>query len=363
MVPPPRRRRMNQLLWDMLCLVCKACKKYKKQTLAVLFVLLEVISVILEKFGKNTVGSVLASFILSAFGVVVTLYTTFVMGERNRNIQLVVVEVVFSFVQLIVTYIDLTMKFLHKKINCKVPLLFPLAFAIIALVFALKNNPVDSPNERSAASSSLTSDLQWAPPTQESLTSDLGWATYRTHARRSVAMSKPLLHRRFLQYVLLKITKVCDLVCKYKIHMLAVVSLVLDAISSVAPDQLSGQSKQSFVLATSQLLPVFGFACIKGRTERQLIGVVEVVFAMVQLIISALVHFTLTISGATNNYNAPWFPLAFVAIVVFAFNKDEKNDSFKAIPMPDSGIVQRDIDLAEMNSYEDLYRKVVGTWK
>ncbi|KAK0590602.1 hypothetical protein LWI29_029324 [Acer saccharum] len=67
------------------------------------------------------------------------------------------------------------------------------------------------------------------------------------------------------------------------------------------------------------------------------------------------------LEGATNNYNAPWFPLAFAAIVVFAFNKDEKNDFFKAIPMPDSGIVQRDIDLAEMNSYEDLYRKVVGS--
>ena len=104
---------------------------------------------------------------------------------------------------------------------------------------------------------------------------------------------------------------------------------MLDAISSVAPDQLSGQSKQSFVLATSLLLPVFGFACIKGRNERQHIGVVEVVFAMFQLIIITLVHFTLTISGATNNYNAPWFPLAFAAIVVFVFNKDEKNDPFK----------------------------------
>ncbi|TXG53646.1 hypothetical protein EZV62_018902 [Acer yangbiense] len=336
MVSPPPPRKMNELLWDMLCLVCKACKKYKKQTLAVLFVLLEAISVILETFGKNTVGSVLASFILSVFGAAVTLYTTFVMEERIRNIQLVAVEIVFSFVQLIVTYIDLTMKFLRTKSNYKLSL-FPLAFAIIALVFAFKNNPVDSPNERSVASSSLTSDLQWAPPTQESLTSDLGWATYRTHARRSVAMSKPLLHRRFLQYVLLKITKVCDFVYKYKIHMLGVVSLVLDAISSVALDQLSVQSKQSFVLATSLLLPVFGFDCIKGRPERQLIGVVEVVVAMVQLMITTLVHFALTISGATNNYNAPWFPLAFAANVVFVFNKDEKNDPFKDLSSPSEG--------------------------
>ncbi|KAK1583347.1 hypothetical protein Q3G72_022937 [Acer saccharum] len=336
MVAPPRPRRMNQLLWDMLCLICKLnrnflifCKEYKRQTLAVLFVLLEAISVMLETFGKNTVGSVLASFILSVFGAGVTLYTTFVMKERIRNIELVAVEIVFSFVQLIVTYIYLIIKFLRIKSNYEVSL-FPLAFAIIVLVFAFKKNPVD---ERPAAS------------------------FLRALER------EPHSIRRFLRYVKQKITEVCDLVYKYKIHILAVVSLVLDAISSVAPDQLSGQSKQSFVLATSLLLPVFGFACIKGRTERQHIGVVEVVFAMFQLIIITLVHFTLTISGATNNYNAPWFPLAFAAIVVFVFNKDEKNDPFKVIRQPRSRIVQRYIDLALLNSYEDLYKKVKQIYK
>ncbi|KAK0600477.1 hypothetical protein LWI29_015364 [Acer saccharum] len=285
----------------------------------------------LETFGKNTVGSVLASFILSVFGAGVTLYTTFVMKERIRNIQLVAVEIVFSFVQLIVTYIYLIMKFLRIKSNYEVSL-FPLAFAIIVLVFAFKKNPVD---ERPAAS--FLRALEREP-----------------HSIRSDS-SLLILHLQPLE--------VCDLVYKYKIHILAVVSLVLDAISSVAPDQLSGQSKQSFVLATSLLLPVFGFACIKGRTERQHIGVVEVVFAMFQLIIITLVHFTLTISGATNNYNAPWFPLAFAAIVVFVFNKDEKNDPFKVIRQPRSRIVQRYIDLALLNSYEDLYKKVKQIYK
>ncbi|TXG68037.1 hypothetical protein EZV62_009312 [Acer yangbiense] len=315
----------------------------------------------LETFGKNTVGSVLASFILSVFGAGVTLYTTFVMKERIRNIQLVAVEIVFSFVQLIVTYIDLIIKFLRIKSNYEVSL-FPLAFAIIVLVFAFKKNPVD---ERPAAS--FLRALEREPHSIWSDSSSLLTLHLQPLGRGAVLSTGvwiPLsLHRRFLRYVQQKITEVCDLVYKYKIHILAVVSLVLDAISSVAPDQLSGQSKQSFVLATSLLLPVFGFACIKGRTERQHIGVVEVVFAMFQLIIITLVHFTLTISGATNNYNAPWFPLAFAAIVVFVFNKDEKNDPFKVIRQPRSRIVQRYIDLALLNSYEDLYRKVKQVYK
>ncbi|KAL5854143.1 hypothetical protein ACOSQ4_003945 [Xanthoceras sorbifolium] len=164
---------------------------------------------------------------------------------------------------------------------------------------------------------------------------------------------------------------VCELIGKYKIHMFAGFH-VLEAIS-VELD-LSGQSEQSFLLSTS-LLPLYGFAMTvhasinKGRTtgrikpqaNRQLIGVVEIVFAMVQLIIATFIHFTLTISGATDNYNPPWFPLALAAIVVFVFNKYEKNDSFK-VPMLANEVVERFINLEELSCYEDLYNKVEQTF-
>ncbi|KAL5854152.1 hypothetical protein ACOSQ4_003954 [Xanthoceras sorbifolium] len=363
MVPPPPRGRMNRILMDIWCLICKVCKKYKKQTLAMLFVLLEVISVILDIFGKNTLGFLVASFVLSAFGVVLTLYTTFIIEEGDGN-QLVAVEIVFSFVQLVVTYIDMLVKILRIKSDYKVSI-FPLAFAIVALVFTFKNNPVDRPSPPSGESvaSQLTQTVQWVPLDVE------------LHASGPAIWLECMLvalRRRFLQYVQRKIIKVFELIGKYKIHMFVGFPLVLEAIS-VALD-LSGQSKQSFLLATS-LLPVFGFAVTvhasinKGRTtgrikpqaKTQLIGVVEIVFAMVQLIIATFIHFTLTISGATNNYNPPWFPLAFAAIVVFVFNKYEKNDSFK-VPMLTNGVRQRFIDLKELSCYEDLYNKVEQTF-
>ncbi|KAL5789239.1 hypothetical protein ACOSQ2_004127 [Xanthoceras sorbifolium] len=367
MVPPPPRGRMNHILMDIWCLVCKVCKKYKKQTLAMLFVLLEVISVILDIFGKNKLDFLVASFVLSAFGVVLTIYTTFIIEEGAGN-QLVAVEIVFCFVQLVVTYIDMIVKMLRIKSDYKVSI-FPLAFAIVALVFTFKNNPVDrlSPPSGESVASQLTLTVQWALPVA-TVHSQLDAPT----KRRLVAMLEPSLHRRFLQYVRRKTIKVCELIGKYKIHMFAGFLLVLEAIS-VALD-LSGQSKQSFLLATS-LLPVFGFAMTvhasinKGRTtgrikpqaKRQLTGVVEIVFAMVQLIIATCIHFTLTISGATHSYNPPWFPLAFAAIVVFVFNKYEKNDSFK-VPMLTKGVVQRFINLKELSCYEDLYNKVEQTF-
>ncbi|KAL5789250.1 hypothetical protein ACOSQ2_004138 [Xanthoceras sorbifolium] len=359
MVPPPPRGRMNHILMDIWCLVCKVCKKYKKQTLAMVFVLLEVISVILDIYGKNKLDFLVASFVLSAFGVVFTLYTAFIM-EGGAGNQLVAVEIVFSFVQLIVTYIDMLVKILRINSDYKVSV-FPLAFAIVALVFTFKNNPDDpSPPSNESVASQLTLTVQWASP--ELQASGSAMLPRRTK----------LLHRRFLQYVRRKIIKVFELIGKYKIHMFAGFLLVLEAIS-VALD-LSGQSKQSFLLATS-LLPVFGFAMTvhasinKGRTtgrikpqaKTQLIGVVEIVFAMVQLIIATFIRFTLTISGATNNYNPPWFPLAFAAIVVFVFNKYEKNDSFK-VPLLTNAVRQRFIDLKELSCYEDLYNKVEQTF-
>ena len=116
-------------------------KTYKKRTVAVVFVLLEAISIILDIFGRNNeLAFLLASFLLSAFSVVMTLCSYFVIEQGNGS-RLNVVEIVFAFSQLILTYIDLVMNILHVKTyyNYKASV-FPFAFAIIVLVFAFKSN-------------------------------------------------------------------------------------------------------------------------------------------------------------------------------------------------------------------------------
>ncbi|TXG53637.1 hypothetical protein EZV62_018893 [Acer yangbiense] len=116
-------------------------KTYKKRILAVVFVSLEAISIILDIFGRNNnLAFLLASFLLSAFGVVMTLCSYFVIEQGNGS-RLTVVEIVFAFSQLILTYIDLVMNILHVKTyyNYKASV-FPFAFAIIVLVFAFKSN-------------------------------------------------------------------------------------------------------------------------------------------------------------------------------------------------------------------------------
>ncbi|KAL5789238.1 hypothetical protein ACOSQ2_004126 [Xanthoceras sorbifolium] len=121
-------------------LVRKACRTYQKQTLAVLFVVLETLSIILDIFERNTWDISLASFLLSAFGVVMTLYSAFFIEKGIWN-RLTAVEIVFSFTQLIVAYIDLVVKIIRIKINYNYKAsAFPLAFAVIVLGYAFKTN-------------------------------------------------------------------------------------------------------------------------------------------------------------------------------------------------------------------------------
>ncbi|KAL5787100.1 hypothetical protein ACOSP7_004049 [Xanthoceras sorbifolium] len=118
----------------------------KKQTLAVLFLLLEIISFILDKFGGSNWSFLLASFLLSLFGFLITIYTSFLdrtiptAARSEAERQLIVIEIVFSFIQLIVTYIHLFRAVSGVKSNNNDESLLPLAFAIVAIVFAFKNN-------------------------------------------------------------------------------------------------------------------------------------------------------------------------------------------------------------------------------
>ncbi|KAL5786967.1 hypothetical protein ACOSP7_003916 [Xanthoceras sorbifolium] len=73
----------------------------------------------------------------------------FLGEEATEGHQLTSVEIVFSFTQLILTYIDLVMKILHVKTNYNTykASVFPLVLAIIVLFFAFKTNEEDEEEE------------------------------------------------------------------------------------------------------------------------------------------------------------------------------------------------------------------------
>ncbi|KAL5786964.1 hypothetical protein ACOSP7_003913 [Xanthoceras sorbifolium] len=155
-VLPCRRRgylwEICSLFEDLYSLICKNCElfvKYKKHTLAVVFLLLEAISVTLDQFGRSKQGFVLGAFLLSAFGFAVTVYNcikgrTISARRLQAERQLGVVEVVFSVVQLVTTFIDYLLAVMRIKNKYDASLL-PLAFAVILVVFVFKKDEnVDS---------------------------------------------------------------------------------------------------------------------------------------------------------------------------------------------------------------------------
>ncbi|KAL5854071.1 hypothetical protein ACOSQ4_003873 [Xanthoceras sorbifolium] len=120
--------------------------KYKKQALAVLFLALEAMSAVLDMTGKRRLSFLVATFLLSAFGFAMTIYTYFI--ERTRlqaQRQLRAVDIVFSVVQLIVTFVHLIMAILGAKNNYDLSL-FPLAFAVITVVFVFQKNEMGNIN-------------------------------------------------------------------------------------------------------------------------------------------------------------------------------------------------------------------------
>ncbi|KAL5854180.1 hypothetical protein ACOSQ4_003982 [Xanthoceras sorbifolium] len=124
-------------------LICKGCKlvgKHKERALALFFFVMEAVSVVLDLIGKNKEVFLLATFLLSAFGFTITLYAcveektnTKTMAER----QLKAVEIVFLVIQLVVTFIQFLLTVLQVKNNYNASA-FPLAFAMIAIVFIFK---------------------------------------------------------------------------------------------------------------------------------------------------------------------------------------------------------------------------------
>ncbi|KAK0590454.1 hypothetical protein LWI29_027390 [Acer saccharum] len=95
------------------------------------------------------------------------------------------------------------------------------------------------------------------------------------------------------------VCKDCELLVKYKKRTLAVVFLMLEAIS--------GRT----------------LSASRPRDERQL-GLVEVVFSVVQLA-TTFIDYLVAVLDVKNKYNASLLPLAFaIIVVVFVFKRDDK---------------------------------------
>ncbi|TXG59493.1 hypothetical protein EZV62_014066 [Acer yangbiense] len=138
---------------------------YKKRILAeVLILLLEIISIVLDKIGGSNRLFLVASFLLSAIGFVTTIYTSFfrstvpTVTRSESERQLIAVEIVFSFILLVFTYIQLIRVFLGAKSNNNNnDSLLPLAFAVISVVFIFRNNEEAQADSHSASVSQIIS--------------------------------------------------------------------------------------------------------------------------------------------------------------------------------------------------------------
>ncbi|KAL5854121.1 hypothetical protein ACOSQ4_003923 [Xanthoceras sorbifolium] len=104
---------------------------------------MEAVSVVLDVLGKNKLYFLLAAFVLSALGYALTLCayikrrtsTPEVPAER----QLRVVELVFSSIQLIASFVQFLLARLKVEKNFDASV-YPLAFAMIVVVFVFEND-------------------------------------------------------------------------------------------------------------------------------------------------------------------------------------------------------------------------------
>ncbi|KAJ0080406.1 hypothetical protein Patl1_22357 [Pistacia atlantica] len=138
-----RSRLSNDLdLFSSICsLVCLGCEllcERKQRALAVFFVMLEIISLLLDVFGQSRRSILLAAFLLSVLGFAITILTC--MLERPRvhaEKQLGVVEIGFSVVQLIATFLAVLGIKINNSYTAQVLLL---VFAIVAAVFIFRKD-------------------------------------------------------------------------------------------------------------------------------------------------------------------------------------------------------------------------------
>ncbi|KAJ0075409.1 hypothetical protein Patl1_34451 [Pistacia atlantica] len=143
-------QRRIDLLWNICSLItgsiysfiCKGFEflvKHQKPAVVLVLFMTEAISVALDQLGKSKSNCLLAALLLSAFTFLITVFPHIVKGgtsarKSKAERQLLVVEIVFSVVQLIASLAHYIMTLLGVKYNYN-SLIFPLAFATIAVVF------------------------------------------------------------------------------------------------------------------------------------------------------------------------------------------------------------------------------------
>ncbi|KAK1582577.1 hypothetical protein Q3G72_016405 [Acer saccharum] len=112
--------------------------------LALLFLVSETTSFVLDQIGGNQLGYLLASFILSVIGFLSTAYSVSKSRSERENDRNVI-ELVFSMVQLIMTYVYFSLAYMKIKFNSNIASIFPLVLAITALALPYKQNEPASP--------------------------------------------------------------------------------------------------------------------------------------------------------------------------------------------------------------------------
>lgn len=107
-----------------------------------MFFILEAVSVILDIFKKSKQAS-LAAFLFPTFGFAMNIYVcfskrTFGAVKPQAERKLGILDIAFSVLQLIATLIHLILLVSSAKYNYNASVLFPLAFAIVVVLFVLK---------------------------------------------------------------------------------------------------------------------------------------------------------------------------------------------------------------------------------
>ncbi|KAL5787101.1 hypothetical protein ACOSP7_004050 [Xanthoceras sorbifolium] len=164
-----RRHTRNDILRDICCLIAppiyssiyKNCRSEEHRR-ALLFLLSEVVSFALDLMGGSHWGFLLASFLLSAFNSLIIIYAYFIVKRLRIKLEAdhkdIVVEIVFSCFQLIVSGFCLTRTLLGVNTNYSASI-FPLAYAIISVLFAFKNYKGVSNSSSNASTNSPTDQL------------------------------------------------------------------------------------------------------------------------------------------------------------------------------------------------------------
>ncbi|KAL5854181.1 hypothetical protein ACOSQ4_003983 [Xanthoceras sorbifolium] len=107
--------------------------------IALLFLVLEATSFALDQIGGNQFDVLVASLLLSLMGFLMTAFAAAGSRtdvEKDRNM----IELAFSVVQLMMTFVYLSLSILSVKINSNIASIFPLVLGVTSLALACKHN-------------------------------------------------------------------------------------------------------------------------------------------------------------------------------------------------------------------------------